>query len=72
MLKEQGKNLSVLHFHAAWASQCGQMNDVLKELSKQHPDVSLFGVCTDVNDFLYVYYSSFSSSGTFKIVVSNT
>jgi len=38
-LEEQGKNLTVVHFCAEWADQCKQMNDVLKELSKHHPDV---------------------------------
>lgn len=38
-LKEQGKNLSVVHFCAEWAEQCKQMNEVLVELSKCHPDV---------------------------------
>ncbi|XP_068616490.1 glutaredoxin 3 [Brachionichthys hirsutus] len=32
-----GKCLVVVHFHASWAPQCAQMNDVMAELAKEHP-----------------------------------
>jgi len=38
-LEEQGRNLTVVHFWADWAEQCKQMNDVLKELARQYPNV---------------------------------
>uniref|UniRef100_A0A8B9K2W1 Glutaredoxin 3 n=1 Tax=Astyanax mexicanus TaxID=7994 RepID=A0A8B9K2W1_ASTMX len=31
-----GLSLTVVHFHAPWAPQCSQMNDVMKELAKEH------------------------------------
>ncbi|KAG7276559.1 hypothetical protein CRUP_019609 [Coryphaenoides rupestris] len=37
LLKKSGRCLTVVHFQAAWAPQCGQMNDVMTELSKEHP-----------------------------------
>ncbi|XP_063076922.1 glutaredoxin 3 isoform X1 [Engraulis encrasicolus] len=36
LLKKTGKSLTVVHFLAAWAPQCAQMNDVLAELAKEH------------------------------------
>ncbi|KAM6936309.1 glutaredoxin 3 [Lycodopsis pacificus] len=35
-LAKAGKCLTVVHFQAAWAPQCGQMNDVMAELAKEH------------------------------------
>uniref|UniRef100_A0A3B3DW59 Glutaredoxin 3 n=2 Tax=Oryzias melastigma TaxID=30732 RepID=A0A3B3DW59_ORYME len=35
-LAKAGKNLAVVHFQAAWAPQCGQMNEVMAELAKEH------------------------------------
>lgn len=35
-LAKAGKCLAVVHFHAAWAPQCGQMNEVMAELAKEH------------------------------------
>ncbi|CAL8288779.1 unnamed protein product [Merluccius merluccius] len=40
LLKKAGRCLTVVHFQAAWAPQCGQMNDVMAELSKEHPTSS--------------------------------
>ncbi|XP_017295579.1 glutaredoxin 3 [Kryptolebias marmoratus] len=34
-LSRAGKNLTVVHFQAEWAPQCGQMNDVMAELAKE-------------------------------------
>lgn len=36
ILGKAGRNLTVVHFHAAWAPQCAQMNDVMAELAKGH------------------------------------
>lgn len=36
VLVKAGKGLTVVHFQAAWAPQCGQMNDVMAELAKEH------------------------------------
>ncbi|CAF94869.1 unnamed protein product, partial [Tetraodon nigroviridis] len=36
ILSKAGKNLTVVHFQAAWAPQCSQMNDVMAELAKGH------------------------------------
>ncbi|XP_016313844.1 glutaredoxin 3-like [Sinocyclocheilus anshuiensis] len=36
LLKNNSKSLTVVHFHAAWAPQCSQMNDVMAELAKEH------------------------------------
>lgn len=36
-LAKAGKCLTVVHFQAAWAPQCGQMNEVMTELAKEHP-----------------------------------
>lgn len=36
-LSKAGKNLTAVHFQAAWAHQCGQMNEVMAELAKTHP-----------------------------------
>uniref|UniRef100_A0A8C2FX62 Thioredoxin domain-containing protein n=1 Tax=Cyprinus carpio TaxID=7962 RepID=A0A8C2FX62_CYPCA len=30
------RSLTVVHFHAPWAPQCSQMNDVMAELAKEH------------------------------------
>lgn len=35
-LAKAGKCLTVVHFQAAWAPQCGQMNEVMAELAKKH------------------------------------
>ncbi|XP_037532026.1 glutaredoxin 3 [Nematolebias whitei] len=35
-LSKAGKNLTVVHFQAEWAPQCGQMNEVMAELAKEH------------------------------------
>ncbi|XP_053744195.1 glutaredoxin 3 [Synchiropus splendidus] len=35
-LAKAGKCLTVVHFQAEWAPQCGQMNDVMAELAKEH------------------------------------
>ncbi|KAM9353394.1 glutaredoxin 3 [Symphorus nematophorus] len=35
-LTKAGKCLTVVHFHAPWAPQCAQMNDVMAELAKVH------------------------------------
>ncbi|KAM6909876.1 glutaredoxin 3 [Xenentodon cancila] len=35
-LAKAGRNLTVVHFQAAWAPQCGQMNEVMAELAKEH------------------------------------
>ncbi|XP_013881872.1 glutaredoxin 3 [Austrofundulus limnaeus] len=40
LLSKAGKNLTVVHFQAEWAPQCGQMNDVMAELAKQHAQVA--------------------------------
>lgn len=34
----------VVHFWAPWAPQCAQMNDVMAELAKEHPQVSFVKV----------------------------
>lgn len=36
LLSKAGKCLTVVHFQAAWAPQCGQMNEVMAELAKEH------------------------------------
>ncbi|XP_034030091.1 glutaredoxin 3 [Thalassophryne amazonica] len=36
-LAKAGKCLTVVHFQAAWAPQCEQMNDVMVELAKEYP-----------------------------------
>ncbi|XP_061574509.1 glutaredoxin 3 [Cololabis saira] len=35
-LAAAGKSLAVVHFQAAWAPQCAQMNEVMAELAKEH------------------------------------
>ncbi|XP_037308835.1 glutaredoxin 3 [Pungitius pungitius] len=35
-LAKAGKCLTVVHFQAAWAPQCAQMNEVMSELAKEH------------------------------------
>ncbi|AWO96089.1 putative glutaredoxin-3 [Scophthalmus maximus] len=35
-LAKAGKCLTVVHFQAAWAPQCGHMNEVMAELAKEH------------------------------------
>ncbi|KAI3361312.1 hypothetical protein L3Q82_013493 [Scortum barcoo] len=37
ILARAGKCLTVVHFQAGWAPQCGQMNEVMAELAKQRP-----------------------------------
>ncbi|XP_018581988.1 glutaredoxin 3 [Scleropages formosus] len=39
-LKVAGRLLTVVHFYAPWAPQCTQMNDVMEELAKEHPQVT--------------------------------
>lgn len=36
IVAKAGKCLTVVHFQAAWAPQCGQMNEVMAELAKEH------------------------------------
>uniref|UniRef100_A0AAQ5YGC2 Thioredoxin domain-containing protein n=1 Tax=Amphiprion ocellaris TaxID=80972 RepID=A0AAQ5YGC2_AMPOC len=36
-LARAGKCLTVVHFQAAWAPQCGHMNEVMEELAKEQP-----------------------------------
>ncbi|XP_064818946.1 glutaredoxin 3-like isoform X2 [Oncorhynchus masou masou] len=36
LLSKAGKFLTVVHFQAAWAPQCSQMNDVMGELAKEN------------------------------------
>ncbi|KAL3059931.1 hypothetical protein OYC64_014517 [Pagothenia borchgrevinki] len=36
ILAKAGKCLTVVHFQAAWAPQCGQMNEVMAVLAKEH------------------------------------
>ncbi|KAM9852328.1 glutaredoxin 3 [Aulostomus maculatus] len=36
ILTKAGKCLTVVHFHAPWATQCVHMNEVMAELAKQH------------------------------------
>lgn len=38
------RSLLVVHFWAPWAPQCVQMNDVMAELAKEHPQVSFVKV----------------------------
>uniref|UniRef100_A0A9L0JL67 Glutaredoxin 3 n=1 Tax=Equus asinus TaxID=9793 RepID=A0A9L0JL67_EQUAS len=40
LLRLRAKSLVVVHFWAPWAPQCAQMNDVMAELAKEHPQVS--------------------------------
>ncbi|XP_036191593.1 glutaredoxin-3 isoform X2 [Myotis myotis] len=40
LLHLKAKSLVVVHFWAPWAPQCAQMNDVMAELAKEHPQVS--------------------------------
>nr|XP_056705489.1 glutaredoxin-3 [Euleptes europaea] len=40
LLQQPGKSLVVVHFWAPWAPQCVQMNNVMAELSKEHPRVT--------------------------------
>uniref|UniRef100_A0A8D1DH29 Glutaredoxin 3 n=1 Tax=Sus scrofa TaxID=9823 RepID=A0A8D1DH29_PIG len=40
LLRLRAKSLLVVHFWAPWAPQCAQMNDVMAELAKEHPQVS--------------------------------
>uniref|UniRef100_A0A3B3VR65 Thioredoxin domain-containing protein n=1 Tax=Poecilia latipinna TaxID=48699 RepID=A0A3B3VR65_9TELE len=35
-LAKAGKCLTVVHFHAAWAPQCGQMNEAVPEVSEKY------------------------------------
>ncbi|XP_076982537.1 glutaredoxin-3 isoform X1 [Tamandua tetradactyla] len=39
LLRLKAKSLLVVHFWAPWAPQCAQMNDVMVELAKEHPQV---------------------------------
>uniref|UniRef100_A0A1A8GEZ9 Glutaredoxin 3 n=1 Tax=Nothobranchius korthausae TaxID=1143690 RepID=A0A1A8GEZ9_9TELE len=36
ILSKAGKRLTVVHFYAPWAPQCGQMNEVMTVLAKEH------------------------------------
>ncbi|XP_037015053.2 glutaredoxin-3 [Artibeus jamaicensis] len=40
LLRLRAKSLVVVHFWAPWAPQCAQMNDVMVELAREHPQVS--------------------------------
>nr|DBA15000.1 TPA: hypothetical protein GDO54_004267 [Pyxicephalus adspersus] len=40
LLQKSDKSLLVVHFWAPWAPQCAQMNDVMVELAKVHPEVT--------------------------------
>ncbi|XP_063818265.1 glutaredoxin-3 [Pseudophryne corroboree] len=40
LLQKSAKSLLVVHFWAPWAPQCSQMNDVMAELAKVHPEVT--------------------------------
>ncbi|XP_075072129.1 glutaredoxin-3 [Mixophyes fleayi] len=40
LLQKSLKSLLVVHFWAPWAPQCSQMNDVMTELAKVHPEVT--------------------------------
>ncbi|XP_053440288.1 glutaredoxin-3 isoform X2 [Nycticebus coucang] len=40
LLRLKARSLLVVHFWAPWAPQCTQMNDVMAELAKEHPQVS--------------------------------
>uniref|UniRef100_A0A2R8N0W3 Thioredoxin domain-containing protein n=1 Tax=Callithrix jacchus TaxID=9483 RepID=A0A2R8N0W3_CALJA len=40
LLSLKAKSLLVVHFWAPWAPQCAQMNEVMAELAKEHPQVS--------------------------------
>ncbi|XP_059981764.1 glutaredoxin-3 [Lagenorhynchus albirostris] len=44
LLRLRAKSLLVVHFWAPWAPQCGQMNDVMAELAREHPQVSFVKV----------------------------
>ncbi|KAK2909875.1 glutaredoxin 3 [Channa argus] len=39
-LSKAGKNMTVVHFQAPWAPQCGQMNEVMAELAKEHTNTT--------------------------------
>lgn len=65
-LAKAGKCLVVVHFQAAWAPQCGQMNEVMAELAKEHthttfvkleaeavPDVSEKNEISSVPTFIF-------------------
>ena len=34
----------MIHFHASWAAQCAQMNDVMTELAKDNTHVKFYKV----------------------------
>lgn len=38
------RSLVVVHFWAPWAPQCNQMNGVMAELAREHPQVSFVKV----------------------------
>ncbi|XP_044515122.1 glutaredoxin-3 [Gracilinanus agilis] len=40
LLRLRARSLVVIHFWAPWAPQCLQMNDVMVELAKEHPQVA--------------------------------
>ncbi|XP_069423764.1 glutaredoxin-3 isoform X2 [Ovis canadensis] len=40
LLRLRAKSLLVVHFWAPWAPQCAQMNGVMAELAKEHPQAS--------------------------------
>lgn len=44
ILAKAGKCLTVVHFQAAWAPQCGQMNEAMAELAKEHPHTTFVKV----------------------------
>uniref|UniRef100_A0A8D0UXG5 PKC-interacting cousin of thioredoxin n=2 Tax=Sus scrofa TaxID=9823 RepID=A0A8D0UXG5_PIG len=52
LLRLRAKSLLVVHFWAPWAPQCAQMNDVMAELAKEHPQVSFVKTKTPKSYFL--------------------
>ncbi|XP_031669009.1 glutaredoxin 3-like [Oncorhynchus kisutch] len=78
LLSKAGKFLTVVHFQAAWAPQCSQMNDVMGELAKENkhtmfvkleaeavPEVSEKYEITSVPTFLFFKVSLITSVPTF-------
>ncbi|XP_073239713.1 glutaredoxin 3-like [Porites lutea] len=42
ILADYSSFLTVIHFHASWAAQCAQMNDVMTELAKDNTHVKFY------------------------------
>lgn len=40
----------MVHFWAPWAPQCAQMNEVMTELAKEHPQVSFVKLEAEVSE----------------------